>query len=289
MIVCLCYTTNMIKEKKCSKCGEVKSSDQFYKDSSNTSGLYSCCKACKQKYAHDRWRNDPEYRAKKKIEDSKRTDYRKKYIAEKRKDPAFVEKRKEYMKEYHNKVDWKIYVNKKIKEDPTYRDKLNESARKYRENNREKCLEAQKKSNAKRRSTQEYKDWRNDYEKKQRDNNPEYRMLLSIRVRINKSIVNKTESSKALLGCSMKFFTKYIREMFVDDMSWENYGSVWHLDHIVPCNHFDMTKPYNQKICFNYRNYQPLTVYENCSKQDDLPDNYLEIISDIKKALQMED
>lgn len=28
-------------------------------------------------------------------------------------------------------------------------------------------------------------------------------------------------------------------------MSWENHGIYWHLDHIIPCSAFDLTKKQN--------------------------------------------
>lgn len=60
--------------------------------------------------------------------------------------------------------------------------------------------------------------------------------------------------------------------MFKDDMSWENHGSIWDLDHIIPCRSFDLSIEENIFKCFNYSNYQPMFKSENSSKQDKLPD-----------------
>jgi hypothetical protein len=49
-------------------------------------------------------------------------------------------------------------------------------------------------------------------------------------------------------------------------MTWDNYGTYWHLDHIIPCVYFILTEAEQQKLCFNYTNYQPLTKMENWSK-----------------------
>ncbi len=57
-------------------------------------------------------------------------------------------------------------------------------------------------------------------------------------------------------------------------MSWENYGKgdngrgmqEWHIDHIKPCASFDLSKPEQQKLCFNYTNLQPLWAEENMKK-----------------------
>jgi len=49
-------------------------------------------------------------------------------------------------------------------------------------------------------------------------------------------------------------------------MSWDNYGSYWHIDHIRPCASFDLTDPEQQKDCFDFTNLQPLEAKENIRK-----------------------
>lgn len=41
-------------------------------------------------------------------------------------------------------------------------------------------------------------------------------------------------------------------------MNWQNWGTVWELDHILPCVSFDLTKLEEQQKCFHYTNLQPL-------------------------------
>ena len=50
-------------------------------------------------------------------------------------------------------------------------------------------------------------------------------------------------------------------------MSWEN-RSEWHIDHRIPCKAFDLTDPQLQRICFWYRNLQPLWGPDNLRKKD---------------------
>jgi hypothetical protein len=49
-------------------------------------------------------------------------------------------------------------------------------------------------------------------------------------------------------------------------MSWENAGSVWHIDHIRPVASFDLLDLDQQKLCFHYSNLQPLLAAENLAK-----------------------
>ena len=48
-------------------------------------------------------------------------------------------------------------------------------------------------------------------------------------------------------------------------MSWENYGKVWEIDHIIPLM-FENPTIEEIKERLHYKNTQPLWVYENYSK-----------------------
>ena len=83
---------------------------------------------------------------------------------------------------------------------------------------------------------------------------------------------NKSKSTFELLGCSVDKFKVYLEGRFDDNMNWNNYGSYWELDHIIPCSAFDLVNSDEQKKCFHYSNVRPLSVYENRQKSDFLPD-----------------
>ena len=54
-------------------------------------------------------------------------------------------------------------------------------------------------------------------------------------------------------------------------MTWENHGrgkGKWHIDHIKPCDAFDMNNVNEQKICFHYTNLQPLWQEDNVAKKN---------------------
>lgn len=75
----------------------------------------------------------------------------------------------------------------------------------------------------------------------------------------------KYRSSLMLLGCDMQFFKSYIESKFTEGMSWERLSEI-HIDHIMPCAKFDLTKIEEQKKCFHYTNLQPLWEHDNLSK-----------------------
>lgn len=75
----------------------------------------------------------------------------------------------------------------------------------------------------------------------------------------------KDYSARKLIGCTLDEFRLHIEKQFTPKMSWKNYGKYWHLDHIVPCAKFDLTRHEQKKICFHYTNYRPLCARKNMS------------------------
>ena len=89
-----------------------------------------------------------------------------------------------------------------------------------------------------------------------------------LRNRLQKALKGVTKSKKTmdLLGVPhMDFFKTWIECKFKEGMTWEN-RRLWHVDHILPCSSFDLTKPEEQAKCFHYTNLQPLWASENLSK-----------------------
>ena len=71
--------------------------------------------------------------------------------------------------------------------------------------------------------------------------------------------IGKSKSDKTinLLGCDISYFMKYISHRFTNGMTFDNYGE-WHIDHIVPCAKFDLTKQSEIIKCFHFTNLQPI-------------------------------
>jgi hypothetical protein len=116
---------------------------------------------------------------------------------------------------------------------------------------------------------------RRDYKKRKRQNDPNFQITENLRTRIWKAIKvdagTKQQTTAAMLGCSIASFRMYLESKFEPGMSWENYGYGWHVDHIMPCAIFDLTKPDHQKRCFHFSNLQPLWANDNLTKRCSVP------------------
>lgn len=98
----------------------------------------------------------------------------------------------------------------------------------------------------------------------------EFRLLHNCRNRVYKVLKQNTKSDNTmkLLGCSIKFLWNHLEKQFQPGMTRENYGPVWHVDHIRPCSIFDLSDPREQRRCFNWRNLQPMFEIENLQKSN---------------------
>jgi hypothetical protein len=76
----------------------------------------------------------------------------------------------------------------------------------------------------------------------------------------------KSSTAMTLVGCTKAELMVHLQSQFRPGMSWNNYGPVWHVDHIKPCCLFDLMNPEDQRACFHFTNLQPLFGEENCRK-----------------------
>ena len=127
------------------------------------------------------------------------------------------------------------------------------------------------------RSKPETKEKKNLYRREKYNNDLIERISKRCRQRVREVIHKKTDGlHKELLGCSYPLLMKWLEYNFVDDMSWDNYGDVWQIDHIRPCASFDMEYEDQQKKCFHWTNLAPLSVSENARKKDKIIPSHIE-------------
>jgi hypothetical protein len=99
---------------------------------------------------------------------------------------------------------------------------------------------------------------------------PEYRLKIRMRTRLWKVLKLQCQHKRArtfnFVGCSPSELKVYIERQFVGLMQWNNYGSLWEIDHIRPCASFDLSSDMQVRACFHYSNLRPLLKTENRSK-----------------------
>ena len=99
--------------------------------------------------------------------------------------------------------------------------------------------------------------------------NVQYRIQKVIRARLRPLLIGKIKAGSAVddLGMSISNFRMHIESLWVPEMSWENYGSLWDLDHIFPLSKSDLTDRVQFLAVCNWRNYRPLWEIDNHAKK----------------------
>ena len=102
---------------------------------------------------------------------------------------------------------------------------------------------------------------------KRKRESPKLRMESAIRARVMMSMkrrgTNKDGRTFELIGCTGAELAAHIESQFKRGMTWDNYGSKWHVDHITPLSYFDMTNPDDQSRAWNWQNLRPLPAIQN--------------------------
>ena len=84
-----------------------------------------------------------------------------------------------------------------------------------------------------------------------------------------KSKKTKNISTMKMFGCNILKLHCHLESRFQEYMTTENHGRKgWHIDHIVPCKAWDLSSPIEQRVCFWYKNLQPLWAKDNIEKND---------------------
>jgi hypothetical protein len=216
--------------KICTKCNTKKPLDNFAKDKNGKYGVKSKCKECVK-----------EYRS---IYNTNNQDKIKEYVLN-NKDKLSIQHKEHYSKNKEKHIE----RNKQYgKANPEVRRK---ATAKYLKANPE---------------------YYRQYRKNRYDTNPQFKLRIILGNRLNevlkKSKTNKTSNIITLLGCSLDEVKQHIEKQFTELMFWNNHGIYWEVDHIIPCDRFDLTDIEQQKQCFHYSNLQPLIKTENRQKSN---------------------
>jgi len=115
---------------------------------------------------------------------------------------------------------------------------------------------------------------RRKWKKNQWKNNIVYKMKTivsnNIRIALKENKHMKNFSTWKILPYSPQQLKEHLEAQFDSNMSWENYGTYWHIDHIYPQSKlpYDSIEHPNFKKCWSLFNLRPLEAKENLRKSN---------------------
>jgi hypothetical protein len=133
-------------------------------------------------------------------------------------------------------------------------DKSVKAARRWQMKNRDKVLLSKKRHNQRKRG------------------NPGGKLNHNIASAICRSLSKGTKNNRhweSLVDFTIEQLKRHLEKKFSPGMSWDNYGTVWQIDHKIPVAVFNFEKPedIDFRICWSLKNLQPLEAKMNSSKQ----------------------
>jgi hypothetical protein len=109
----------------------------------------------------------------------------------------------------------------------------------------------------------------NAYHRMKRANDPQYAIKNNLRCRMNAALrmagIKRDKPLEVLVGAFIEDVMRHLEAQFKPGMTWENRRQ-WHIDHIIPCSAFDLTKADDRARCFHFTNLQPMWAVENIRK-----------------------
>lgn len=102
--------------------------------------------------------------------------------------------------------------------------------------------------------------------------NPKHKPKRNLRDRF-KELMGTTRKGGSMsfsrtIGCTTKQLASYLEAQFTKRMTWDNYGTYWHVDHILPVSSFNHLDPNQVRLCWHWTNLRPLTAKKNLEKRD---------------------
>lgn len=115
------------------------------------------------------------------------------------------------------------------------------------------------------RIEREKKNRRNEQSRLRYLENPQIPLRAKARSLVRGVVVREGEF-RSQYGYSIAALIESLESKFDPSMSFENFGDVWEIDHIMPISKLDLTVPYFFNTAIHPDNLQPLFRGENQSK-----------------------
>lgn len=243
-------------KKICSLCKQELDAnlDNFYISKTSKDGLSTWCKSCNKQHGI-KYRNEhyDEYIKKSRIRNkqlqqnseytAKRSEYDKQYYQQNK------ERKAKYSRIYYAQKDKESILNYQREYKKKNKKIVDLKAKAYREQNAEKLR---------------------IYDKQRYEKNRLNRLFSS-------AISHSLKGTKAgrhwedLVPYTLEQLRQHIESQFTPPMSWDNYGTYWELDHIIPQNlfNFDSSEDRDFQICWSLANLRPLEKSLNRQRPKD--------------------
>jgi len=147
------------------------------------------------------------------------------------------------------------------------KDKVSEYNKKYKEKNKTIISEYNKNYNIQNREAIQKRQTKTHQIRRLTDLS--FKLAHNCRNKMRKYLSGSLRSFK-LIDCSADFLKDWLIFNFDENMTLENYGSYWHMDHVIPCSLFDLTKSEDLNNCFKWTNIQPLESKLNIIKNNNI-------------------
>jgi len=160
----------------------------------------------------------------------------------------------------------------------TYREanrtKLRESNRHWCENNKDKIKDNNRLFHAN----------NPNYYRERWSSDPTYRLRKTISGGISASLAKRDSTKRGqktfdFLPYTLEDLKQHLESQFDNKMTWDNYGSYWHVDHIYPqCRFtFETIGCEGFKMCWSLSNLRPLEATKNMKKSDKVTVTFKEV------------
>ena len=110
------------------------------------------------------------------------------------------------------------------------------------------------------------KDRRSILDKERRKTDLNFKLISNIRTRTSKAFRSQNNKMNTLIGCCNSFFKKWIIYQLYGNMTLENYGKVWCLDHCLPLSKINLSHENDLYKITNWVNLRPMYMDENLIK-----------------------
>ena len=183
---------------------------------------------------------------------------------------CYRETRKDYMKQWlEDNREIRLKKQKEYRE--THKEEIAENKRQWRKNNPEK--EASRKKKHYEENKEKYRKRTREWRRNRRHNDPNTKVREMARAFLRRCLTSKKDKHTFdILNYSPTELRTHIESLWEPDMNWDNYGTLWNIDHIKPLDAFNFL---NEDGSINYDaikeanaliNLRPMYSNDNFSK-----------------------